>query len=92
MTTDTEKFYSNCFICNSKLSTRNTVQIFNEKSGSRSERPLAETVFSVLDIESDCNDPHSSVICRKCKKLFEEVLLLIYFLFSLNRNIIVEND
>lgn len=73
MTTDTEKFYSNCFICNSKLSTRNTVQIFNEKSGSRSERPLAETVFSVLDIESDCNDPHSSVICRKCKKLFEEV-------------------
>ncbi|XP_033210509.1 zinc finger protein 585A-like isoform X2 [Belonocnema kinseyi] len=73
MTSDSEKCHSNCLICNSKLSSRNTVPIFSEKSGSRPERPLAEIIFSVLEIDISSISAHSNVICRKCKKLFEEV-------------------
>ena len=81
MTADSEKYHSNCFICNSKLSTRNTVPIFGEKSGSRPERPLAEIIFSVLEIDVTSNNAHSNVICRKCKKLFDEVRFLILYFY-----------
>ena len=80
MTADSEKCYSQCLICNSKLSTRNTVPIFGEKSGSRPERPLAEVIFSVLEIEANSSNLHSNIICRKCKKLFEEVFHLILYI------------
>lgn len=75
MTADAEKNCTHCLVCNSKVgvSTRNSVRIFGSTSVSASEKPLVETISSVLDVELNEESVHSLVVCKKCFKLFNEV-------------------
>ncbi|XP_015592351.1 zinc finger protein 37 [Cephus cinctus] len=75
MTADSDKDCTHCLICNSKVgvSTRNSVRIFSGNSVTASEKPLVDTICSVLELELTEQNTHSLVICKKCYKLFNEV-------------------
>ncbi|KAL2733303.1 zinc finger protein 724-like [Vespula maculifrons] len=75
MTADFEKDITHCLICNSKVgvSTRSSIRIFNETSVTTSEKPLVDTICTVLEISINEESAHSLVICKKCYKLFNEV-------------------
>ena len=82
MTADTEKEQNaapktstHCLICNSRVgvSTRNSVEIFQNTVVTTSERPLSFTVGAVLGQEITEETVHSTVICKKCFKLINEV-------------------
>ncbi|XP_012273310.1 zinc finger protein 436 isoform X2 [Orussus abietinus] len=75
MTADSEKDNIHCLICNSKVgvSTRNSVRIFSESSVTQSDKPLIDTICTVLDLELNEENVHSLVVCKKCFKLFNEI-------------------
>ncbi|XP_046602152.1 zinc finger protein 300 isoform X1 [Neodiprion pinetum] len=75
MTADGEKDCTHCLICNSKVgvSTRNSVRIFGSTSVGSTEKPLVNTICSVLDVELTEDTAHSLVMCKKCFKLFNEI-------------------
>nr|XP_050856936.1 zinc finger protein 724-like [Vespula vulgaris]XP_050856943.1 zinc finger protein 724-like [Vespula vulgaris]XP_050856953.1 zinc finger protein 724-like [Vespula vulgaris] len=75
MTADFEKDITHCLICNSKVgvTTRSSIRIFNETSVTTSEKPLVDTICTVLEISINEESAHSLVICKKCYKLFNEV-------------------
>ncbi|XP_012234087.1 zinc finger protein ZFP2-like isoform X2 [Linepithema humile] len=76
MTADSDKDSTHCLVCDSKVgvSTRNSVRIFNDSAvTSASEKPLAEIIADVLEIEVNEKSVHSLVICKKCFKLFNEI-------------------
>lgn len=76
MTADSEKDSTHCLICNSKVgvSTRNSIRIFNENSLTSSEKPLADIICAVLETDLNEESVHSVVVCKKCYKLFNEVI------------------
>lgn len=76
MTADSEKDSTHCLICNSKVgvSTRNSIRIFNEESVTSSEKPLIDIICTVLETDLNEENVHSLVICKKCYKLFNEVM------------------
>lgn len=80
MTADFEKDITHCLICNSKVgvSTRSSIRIFNETSVTTSEKPLVDTICTVLEISINEESAHSLVICKKCYKLFNEVNTFIF--------------
>ncbi|PBC32972.1 Zinc finger protein [Apis cerana cerana] len=75
MTADSEKDSTHCLVCNSKVgvSTRNSIRIFNENSLTSSEKPLVDTICTVLETDLNEENVHSLVICKKCYKLFNEI-------------------
>ncbi|EZA61757.1 hypothetical protein DMN91_004497 [Ooceraea biroi] len=75
MTADSDKDCTHCLVCNSKVgvSTRNSVRIFNDSIVTTSEKPLADIIAAVLEIDVNEECVHSLVICKKCFKLFNEV-------------------
>ncbi|CAK9822982.1 Zinc finger protein 235 [Anthophora retusa] len=75
MTADSDKDCTHCLICNSKVgvSTRNSIRIFNENSVTSSEKPLVDTICTVLETDLNEENVHSLVICKKCYKLFNEI-------------------
>lgn len=77
MTADAEKDCTHCLICNSKVgvSTRNSVRIFGTSSDGGTEKSLADTICTVLDVQLNEKNVHSLVVCKKCFKLFNEVRL-----------------
>ncbi|XP_014601679.1 PREDICTED: zinc finger protein 2 homolog [Polistes canadensis] len=75
MTADYEKDITHCLICNNKVgvSTRSSIRIFNETSVTTSEKPLVDTICTVLEVNINEETAHSLVICKKCYKLFNEI-------------------
>lgn len=75
MTADSKKNSTHCLVCNSKIgvSTRNSIQVFNDTSLLPSNKSLIDTICTVLKTEINQETVHSLVICKKCYKLFNEV-------------------
>lgn len=75
MTADYEKDITHCLICDNKVgvSTRSSIRIFNETSVTTSEKPLVDTICTVLEVNINEETAHSLVICKKCYKLFNEI-------------------
>lgn len=69
-----KKWSTTCLLCNasSGVSTRNSVPIF-ECLTSTSERPLVKLIGFVLGLEITVEDVHSTIICKKCFKLCDEL-------------------
>jgi hypothetical protein len=84
MTADSDKDCTHCLICNSKVgvSTRNSVRIFNDVTVATSEKPLADIIATILEIDVSEESVHSLVICKKCYKLFNEVQCYVNGSFS----------
>lgn len=74
MTSDAEKNSTHCLICNGRVgpSSRTCVRIFNNV-GNASEKPFADTISCLLDIEITVDNIHSVVLCKKCSKSCNEV-------------------
>ncbi|XP_044766227.1 zinc finger protein 616-like isoform X2 [Coccinella septempunctata] len=63
-----------CLICNgSCITSRNSIQIFNEETTTCSEKPLIAILSRVLDKDITVQSVHSKLICKKCFKLFDEL-------------------
>jgi len=82
MTADFDKDCTHCLICNSKVgvSTRNSVRIFNDVTVATSEKPLADIIATILEVDVNEESVHSLVICKKCFKLFNEVEYYIVYM------------
>lgn len=70
---------TDCLICNSRIgpSSRNSVQIFDENSKTGTEKPVLETIQTIIEENIVETTSHSVVLCKKCYKLLNEVLLFI---------------
>nr|CAD7394321.1 unnamed protein product [Timema cristinae] len=81
MTADTDKEQTPnsknntyCLLCNSRVgvSSRNSLEIFQNTYVTSSERPVASSIGAFLEHEITEDTVHSNVICKKCYKLLNE--------------------
>nr|CAD7258250.1 unnamed protein product [Timema shepardi] len=81
MTADTDKEQTQnsknntyCLLCNSRVgvSSRNSLEIFQNTYVTSSERPVASSIGAFLEHEITEDTVHSNVICKKCYKLLNE--------------------
>lgn len=75
MTADTEKNTPHCLVCNNQtLSSRNSVEIFGDKAVSTVDKPIVKILSSILKTPISKENASSSVMCKKCTKLVNEVI------------------
>ncbi|XP_014216859.1 zinc finger protein 436 [Copidosoma floridanum] len=74
MPVEHDKQKHNCLLCNGKLgaTSRSVVSIFGENALTTSENFIVDVLFFILQQPIKENS-HSSVICKKCLKLVNEV-------------------
>lgn len=79
MTMDLEKGTVHCLLCSNKVgsSIRSSLNIFEDKSVANPEKPLVDILSPIVKSQLEKDVVHSSVICKKCCKLVNEVCYYI---------------
>ncbi|XP_015175419.1 PREDICTED: zinc finger protein 2 homolog [Polistes dominula] len=89
MTADYERDISHCLVCDYKVGTssRSSIRIFNETSVTAFQKPLLDTITTVLEVNLNEQTAHSLVVCKKCYKLFNEVVELEHKLLQIKQDL-----
>ena len=66
---------SNCIICYGRIgvTSKTCIRIFDDNALTNSDKPIASVLNSVLQTPIDKENACSTVLCRKCLKLVNEV-------------------
>lgn len=78
MTADAEKDKTRCLLCDSKVgvSVRNSIGIFGDNAVTNLDKPIINILCTALKTTINKENAHSTIVCKKCYKLINEVAKL----------------